>query len=82
MSHVPASRHVKNPISFSGNCGSDGKIGGREYFPPSLVEVLRICMMRGASGDECGNYLLGVRTHSPVKSDFTLPYLKVSTSNL
>jgi hypothetical protein len=26
------------------------------------VEVSRICMMRGASGDECGNYLLGVRT--------------------
>jgi hypothetical protein len=47
---------------FFGNCGSDGKIGGREKFPPLLVEVSCICMMRGASGDEFGNYLLGVRT--------------------
>jgi hypothetical protein len=59
MSHVPDLRHVKDPIRFSVNYESDSKIWGEgwELFPPLLVEV---CMMLGASGDECGN-LSGVR---------------------
>jgi hypothetical protein len=62
--HTFALRLAKIPLV----CGSDGKIGGREYFPTSLVEVSGICMMRGASGDKCGNYLLGVRTQQIQKS--------------
>jgi hypothetical protein len=65
MSHVPALRHVKNSSGILVKFRPAGKIGG--YFPPSLVEVSRICMMRGASGDECGN-LLRQEYNRPVKA--------------
>jgi hypothetical protein len=64
MSHVPALQHVKNPSGILVKFRPTGKIGG--YFLPSLVEVSRIFMMRGASGDECGN-LLGQEYDRPAR---------------
>jgi hypothetical protein len=60
-------------------------MGGGEYFPPSLVEVSRICMMRGASGYECGNLLgkntidpSGRRVEKPRKATYTLTFNRAS----
>jgi hypothetical protein len=51
-SHVPALRHVKEPsTSVNYVCASQILV----YFPPSLAEVSRACVVRGASGDEWGN---------------------------
>jgi hypothetical protein len=43
-------------------------MGGGGEFPPSLVEVSRIRMMRGAPGDECGKLALGQEYNRPAEA--------------
>jgi hypothetical protein len=66
MSHVPALRHVKIPSGILVNSDPLAKWGGSSRL--SLVEVSRICMMRGASEDECGN-LLGQEYNRPARPE-------------
>ena len=49
VSHVPALRHVKVPTT---SVNYDVLAKFLVYFSPSLVEVSRTYVVRGASGDE------------------------------
>jgi len=59
LSHVPALRHVKESCTF---VNYDVLAKFLVKFPPSLAEVSRACVVRGASGDEWGELIGGKGT--------------------